>query len=136
MNNNKNQKIFKDINPQNFNAENEDISSQVKALEAIVKTKFGKKSTNPKDCNSFLSSTQLRNLYDKIKQCKRTEDLSMLYPKIIYMAARQTNNKAKNIIMEIAEWINKIEGKEQLQSFKKFMEAIVAFQKYYYSDKN
>lgn len=139
--NNKN-RTFKDIKPLEFNTKNPDIAGQIVKLEEIVKDKFGKREEKIKngkesiESTGYLSPTQLRNLYDKIKQHQDINELAMLYPKIVYMAARQTNNKAKHIVMEIAGLINEIKTEEQLKSFKKFMEAIVAYQKYYYPSKN
>ena len=140
MSDNTEKKIFQGITPLNFDTGNNEIASQIQTLENIIKDKFGKKKRNEHSgkeiADSFLSSTQLRNLYDKIKQCKDEKEIRLLYPKIVYMAARQPNNNGKNIIMEIASFIKGIETNEQLKSFKKFMEAIVAFQKYYYPGKN
>lgn len=135
MSDNEKNGIFKDITPLEFNTENPDITGQISKLETIVETKFGKRE-NKVIKENHLSPTQLRNLYDKIKQCKKVTDANMLHPKVVYMAARQTNNKAKDIVMEIAGFIKEIKTEEQLKSFKKFMEAIVAYQKYYYPSKN
>jgi CRISPR type III-A-associated protein Csm2 len=140
MSDNIENKIFQGITPLKFDTENNEIASQIQALESIVRDRFGKKKQNEKTGkglgDGFLSTTQLRNLYDKIKQCKNEKEAQMLYPKVVYMAARQNNNQGRNIIMEIAGFIKEIKTDEQIQSFKKFMEAIVAFQKYYYPSKN
>lgn len=140
--NNKNG-IFKGITPLEFNTEKPGIADQIEKLENIVESKFGRREEKENNGEKFivvkenyLSPTQLRNLYDKIKQCKKVTDANMLHPKVVYMAARQTNNKAKDIVMEIAGFIKEIKTEEQLKSFKKFMEAIVAYQKYYYPSKN
>lgn len=125
---------FEGLKPLEFNAGNNKIASQLENLEKAVETRFGKRERN-KPPVSYLSSTQLRSLYDKIKQCKEVGAIQMLYPKVVYMAARQNDNHGKNIVMEIAGFVKEIENEEQLQSFKKFMEAIVAFQKYYYPSK-
>ncbi|MBK5261557.1 MAG: type III-A CRISPR-associated protein Csm2 [Peptostreptococcaceae bacterium] len=135
MSDNKNNTIFKDITPLEFNDSNSEITKQLEKLEKVVETKFG----NRKDVGvmaNYLSSTQLRSLYDKIKQCKKVGAIQMLYPKVVYIAARQNDNLGKNIVMEIAGFIKEIKTDEELQSFKKFMEAVVAFQKYYYPSKN
>lgn len=136
--------IFKDIKPLEFNSSNSEIAKQLEKLEKIVETKFGKREEieNKKKEKYFiikanhLSSTQLRSLYDKIKQCKDVGAIQMLYPKVVYMAARQNDNRGKKIVMEIAGFIKEIKTDQELQSFKKFMEAVVAFQKYYYPSKN
>lgn len=142
MSDNNKEEIFKGITPLEFNTEKPGIADQIEKLESIVKDNFGKREEKKKngkemiEVTSYLSSTQLRNLYDKIKQCKKVTDATILHPKVVYMAARQTNNKAKYIVMKIAGFIKEIKTEEQLKSFKKFMEAIVAYQKYYYPSNN
>jgi CRISPR type III-A-associated protein Csm2 len=140
---NQENKIFEGISPLNFNVENHEITGQIEKLETIVEGKFGKREEKEKNGEksmvvkeTYLSSTQLRNLYDKIKQCKNLATIEMLHPKIVYLAARQNNKSGKDIVMEIASFIKEIKTEEQLKSFKKFMEAIVAYQKYYYPSNN
>lgn len=128
-------KTFKDLEPLKFNEKSEDIGQQIKDLENIVKKDFGQ---GVKKNSEYISFTQLRSLYDKIKQCNEANELAILYPKIVYMAARQSKNEGKELVMQIARFIKTVkvedekQSKENLKSFKKFIEAIVAYQKYYY----
>jgi len=132
-------KTLKDLDPLKFNEKSSDIGQQIKDLEIIVKRDFGQAGNKNSE---YISFTQLRSLYDKIKQCKDANELAILYPKIVYMAARQSKNEGKELVMQIARFVQtiKVEDEEQsienLKSFKKFMEAIVAYQKYYYPSKN
>lgn len=126
-------KTFKDIEPLTFNAYNPDIGKQVQDLEEIVKTEFGR---NGEKNSEYISFTQLRGLYDKIKQCNGIAATKILYPKVIYMAARQNKEQGKKLVMQIASFLKAIESDDDLKTFKKFMEAIVAYQKYYYPSKN
>ena len=100
-------KTFKDLEPLKFNEKSEDIGQQIKDLENIVKKDFGQEG---KKNSEYISFTQLRSLYDKIKQCNEANELAILYPKIVYMAARQSKNEGKELVMQIARFIEHLDN--------------------------
>ncbi|BDD12950.1 hypothetical protein FUAX_53820 (plasmid) [Fulvitalea axinellae] len=95
-------------------------------LEEDVKTRFGK------DKKGYITPTQLRNIYDLVKRCGDISELQLLRPKLLYTAARQNKEEGKRIILAIAQAVKSIEGTEGMKAFKTFMEATVAYHKYYF----
>lgn len=87
-----------------------------------------------------LTTTQLRNIYAKIVEAKDVNSIKMLRPNLAYIAARQQGGKkdketAKTILMFFDKLIQGIETPENLTSFKKTMEAVVAYHKYHFNSK-
>lgn len=85
-----------------------------------------------------ITTTQLRNIYAKIIPIKDIASLKMLRPNLAYIAARQSGNnqdKAKNVIMFFDQLIQEVKEIENLDSFKKIMESIVAYHKYHHNKK-
>lgn len=121
---------FYGVDPFLFLESKKGITENIMKLEKVVEEKFAKNKNE-----SLISTNQIRLLYDKVKNSNTTQ-LQLLYPKVIYMAARQKEERGKQIIIQISKIIKLINSDEELNSFKKFMEAIVAFQKYYFPTNN
>ncbi|ULB35857.1 type III-A CRISPR-associated protein Csm2 [Proteiniphilum propionicum] len=84
-----------------------------------------------------ISPTQLRNIYSKIKGVTSSLELKLLRPNLAYVAARQQNDredKAKKMIAFIDLLIQKTDD-DSLDSFKKLMEIIIAYHKFYNTKK-
>ncbi|MEM4710955.1 MAG: type III-A CRISPR-associated protein Csm2 [Candidatus Woesearchaeota archaeon] len=85
---------------------------------------------NGKD-KRIISNTQLRKIYDQILHIKY-ENLSELYllkPKLVYM--RERKNITDNFVKKINAFIDNISTEKHLINFKKYMEAVVAYNKQY-----
>lgn len=95
-----------------------------------------------------ITSTQLRNIFSKIKSKDNIIDLTSLRPVLAYTIARQkdSNNpedvdKAKKIILLMDSLIqdmshrNDIEDSKMIESFHSFVEAIVGFHKFFHPRK-
>jgi len=84
-----------------------------------------------------ISSSQLRNIYGKV--CSIADNditgIQLLRPKLAYIAARQDNKDAKYFVEFIDGLISKINTENHVKSFKIFMEAIVAYHKFYAKSK-
>ena len=84
---------------------------------------------------------QLRNIYAKIVDCDTVKSLKMLRPNLAYIAAKQKN--AKDVVMFLDQLIQDVkddpkqdvEDNKHLISFKKVMEAIVAYHKFHHNTK-
>ncbi|MDD4437416.1 MAG: type III-A CRISPR-associated protein Csm2 [Tissierellia bacterium] len=87
-----------------------------------------------KDYANDISPTQLRNIYSKIKGVKSSLELKLLRPNLAYVAARHGNDKAKEMIAIIDLLIQKTDD-DSLDSFKKLMEIIIAYHKFYNTKK-
>jgi len=79
-----------------------------------------------------ISTSQLRNIYARIKKAGSREEMLLLRPVLAYTSARQKGDGGKVIIALLDALIQDIEAdnKEQIASFKTFAEAIVAYHKY------
>ncbi|GEM_PF-5501629 len=135
--NNRNEYFF-GVDPLKFKETNNNIADDIISLENNVKKLFGKKYNKDKKeiTKEYISSTQLRSLYDKIKHCNNVEQIKLLYPKVLYVAARQSKDEGKKIVIEIANIIKVIVGMDDLRAFKMFMEALLSYQKFHYPSKN
>ena len=78
---------------------------------------------------SRISTNQLRNIYEYILKIKdaNSPELYLLKPKLAYLVGRK--NIPEQFRKEIENMINNITKDEQLENFKKFMEAVVAYNK-------
>ncbi len=79
-----------------------------------------------------VTTTQLRNIYNEIVKIESIENLKLIQPHLAYVAARQEKDNAKEFIAFIIIYlIQKVNTDDELNSFKKTMEAIVAYHKFY-----
>lgn len=114
----------------NINEENIELDMVFNAISKFVKV----------ECKS-ITTTQLRNIYAKIVNCDTVKSLKMLRPNLAYIAARQKN--AKDVVMFLDQLIQDVkddpkqdvEDNKHLISFKKVMEAIVAYHKFHHNTK-
>lgn len=85
-----------------------------------------------------VSPSQLRNIYSHIVKAEKLMELKMIRPNLAYIAARQQGkdkNKAKEF-MAFIDYLIKETKEENVESFKKVMEAIVAYHKFYNDKQN
>lgn len=78
-----------------------------------------------------VTTSQLRNIYNEIVKIESIGDLKLIRPHLAYVAARQEKDKAKEFMAFIDLLIQKVNTDDELHSFKKTMEAIVAYHKFY-----
>ncbi|NMC40173.1 MAG: type III-A CRISPR-associated protein Csm2 [Bacteroidales bacterium] len=83
-------------------------------------------------CKSITTS-QLRNIYSRIISMSDEDltSLQLIRPKLAYIAARQQNKQAREIVEFFDELITQVKMPEQFRSFKIFFESVVAYRKYY-----
>lgn len=139
MNSNESRNLYFGVDPLEFKDTNKNIGEDIITLEESVEKLFGEKiikKDGKVEIKAHISSTQLRSLYDKIKQCKSLEQIKIMYPRVLYVAARQGKDKGKVIVIEIAKIIKRINSWDDFKAFKMFMEAVLSYQKYYYPTKN
>ena len=83
-----------------------------------------------------MSTSQLRNIYARIKKANSSSELQLLRPVLAYTSARQKGDGGKIIIALLDKLIQDIkpdsDDKVQINSFKTFTEAIVAYHKYHH----
>jgi CRISPR-associated protein Csm2 len=88
--------------------------------------------------NNGMTTSQIRNVYSDVLRINNSTDLKKLRPKFAYIAGKNSKAVVKNF-MDLLDYIvksmNDEDGCEQVKSFKNFLEAIVAYMKYF-GDKN
>lgn len=99
------------------------VSNLDKILEAIEKfvSKEGKN----------LSTSQLRNIYDKAIKAQNVNELKLIRPNLAYLAGRSSNDREKCLLAFIDLLIKSVNSDEQIKEFKTFFETVVAYHKFY-----
>ena len=77
-----------------------------------------------------LSTSQLRNIYDKAIKTQTTNELKLIRPNLAYIAGRSKNEKEKRLLAFIDLLIKSVQD-GQVNEFKIFFEAVVAYHKFY-----
>ncbi|WP_051296317.1 type III-A CRISPR-associated protein Csm2 [Eisenibacter elegans] len=78
-----------------------------------------------------VSTHQLRNIFQEIKKAKDVASLKLIRPNLAYIAGRLDNIKAKTFVAFLDSLIKEVKDETTLENFKDFMEAIVAYHKFY-----
>ncbi len=73
-----------------------------------------------------LTSTQLRNIFNRVRKMKEPIELKKLRPILVYFGARNNIEFFTNLLEEI---IKKVNDKATLESFKEFLKIAVAYRK-------
>jgi len=76
-----------------------------------------------------LSYTQLRNVLQEVKH--NDKNPVIVIPKLAYMEARQEKPKQKELVRFIRELLEKSIAEDKTPVFYKYMDALVAYHKYY-----
>ena len=84
-----------------------------------------------KEEGKSLSTSQLRNIYDKAVKTESQNELKLIRPNLAYLAGRSSNDKEKNLLAFIDLLIQEVKTDEQVKEFKIFFEAVVAYHKFY-----
>ena len=83
-----------------------------------------------KDWLNRMTKTQMRNVFELIRDCNSLQDVNMTKPKLIYTAGR-LSGEAKNFLLELSKLVTNVENEEDMGSLKKFIETVLAYHKYY-----
>jgi CRISPR type III-A-associated protein Csm2 len=83
--------------------------------------------------SATVTTHQLRNIYDKVKGLPETEEglveLKLLRPMLAYIAARQTTMRTMAALFD--DLIKSASKPIDVKGMKNFMQAVVAYQKYF-----
>ncbi|WP_073178989.1 type III-A CRISPR-associated protein Csm2 [Cruoricaptor ignavus] len=110
-------------------AKDMDIDKTFKDIEGFIEYTYA--TNNPNRKQESITTHQLRNVFSKIVGVKEVSELKMIRPNLAYISARQSNKKAKEFMSFVDLLIQNVNSKEQLESFKKTMEAFVAYHKFH-----
>jgi CRISPR-associated protein Csm2 len=78
-----------------------------------------------------LSTSQLRNIYDKAIKAGTQNELKLIRPNLAYIAGRSGNEKEKSLLAFIDLLIKEVNSDEKVKEFHIFFEAVVAYHKFY-----
>lgn len=78
-----------------------------------------------------LSTSQLRNIYDKAKKVTNENELKLIRPNLAYIAGRSTNEKEKGLLAFIDLLIKEVNSDQKVKEFLTFFESVVAYHKFY-----
>ncbi len=83
-----------------------------------------------------ITTHQLRNIFQEIKKAKDPASLKLIRPNLAYIAGRlegkaENAKNAKSFVAFIDSLIKEVKDESQLENFKDFMEAVVAYHKFY-----
>jgi CRISPR-associated protein Csm2 len=84
-----------------------------------------------KELGTQVTTSQVRNVYDKIIKAQDCNGLKMIRPQLAYIAGRDKNENQKKFLAFIDSIIKTVREEEQRKSFKVFFESIVAYHKFY-----
>ena len=84
-----------------------------------------------KELGTQVTTSQIRNVYDKIIKAQDCNGLKMIRPQLAYIAGRDKSDNQKKFLAFIDGIIKTVREEEQRKSFKVFFEAIVAYHKFY-----
>ena len=124
--------------------------SEQKAYEEIEKS-FGQNglaeilSDQKKDYNEYINkvksyvkgnahgitTSQLRNIFSQVKNVSHYEELYTLRPKLAYVSGRAEKDQTKTLLFLFDALISKVSNASQLEQFKAFFEAVIAYHKYF-----
>jgi CRISPR-associated protein Csm2 len=103
--------------------ENKFIDSVKRMIDILIEG--GKKKDN-------ISSSQLRNIFSRVRKASKPEELYILRPKLAYVYGRpNTKREMQKLIVLLDDQIQKVKNSNQLEMFKNFFESIIAYHKYF-----
>ena len=83
---------------------------------------------------SGITTSQLRNVFSKVKNINDCSELYTLRPKLAYVSGRADKDEMKTLLFLLDELLIKVSEQkqlEQLKQFKNFFEAVIAYHKYF-----
>jgi CRISPR-associated protein Csm2 len=84
-----------------------------------------------KKLGAAITTSQLRNVYDKVMKTKHVNDLKIIRPQLAYIAGREKGDEAQKFLAFLDFLIKSIQNEGQVKEFKVFFEAVVAYHKFY-----
>jgi CRISPR-associated protein Csm2 len=79
---------------------------------------------------SRITTSQLRNIFPRVKAARSPQDLFMLRPQLAYVAGRSEKEEMRELVVLLDDLIREV-TEARMESFKSFFEAVIAYHKYY-----
>ncbi|MFT4073115.1 MAG: type III-A CRISPR-associated protein Csm2 [Dysgonamonadaceae bacterium] len=77
-----------------------------------------------------MTKTQLRNVFELIRNCNSADELKITKPKLLYTAGR-LNGEAKKFLLKLSILLSAVSMEEHVNLVKKFIETVLAYHKYH-----
>lgn len=77
------------------------------------------------------TTSQLRNVFSRIKAIRDTASLHRLRPQIAYTSGRTQIRELQELLFFFDELIQNVQSEASLQEFKFFVESVIAYHKYF-----
>lgn len=121
--------LGEDVRNQYFNENFSELlnMSRTKNLDIILSTIEKFVSNEGKN----LSTSQLRNIYDKAKKAEIVNELKLIRPNLAYIAGRSNNDREKRLLAFIDLLIKEVNSDQKVKEFHTFFESVVAYHKFY-----
>lgn len=118
-------------------------------LRKLFDEDYVQKILHPKDYNAYIekvkdyvgktdikeiNSSQLRNIFSRVKYISKKEDLFRLRPQLAYAGGRAEKKAMKKLVFLLDDLIKSVASQEDLKEFKSFFEAVIAYHKYFNSE--
>lgn len=79
-----------------------------------------------------MTSSQLRNVFSRVKKARDCKELMLLRPKIAYVAGRSESKDMKTMVFLLDRLIENVgDNPDKMERFQSFFEAVIAYHKYY-----
>lgn len=79
-----------------------------------------------------ISTSQIRNIFSRIRSIQNYHELALLRPKLAYISGREERNDAmKTMLYLLDRLMVAVDSEEKLRQFQDFFEAVVAYHKYW-----
>ena len=81
-----------------------------------------------------VTTSQLRNVYDKAKKVKgenAVNALKLIRPNLAYIAGREKGEEVQKFLAFLDLLIKSVQNEEQVKEFQTFFESVVAYHKFY-----
>ncbi len=85
-----------------------------------------------KDKGKSISTSQLRNIFARVKPLRTKQSLQLIRPQLAYIAARQNTAEARSVVDFLEAVISNVKEDKQVDDFIAFFEAIVAYRKFHH----
>jgi CRISPR-associated protein Csm2 len=83
-----------------------------------------------------ITASQLRNIFSRLRGVRQPAELAVLRPQLAYVAGRADKEHLRELVVLLDDLIKKTDSTEKLGEFKSFLEAVVAYHKYFHPTKS
>ena len=78
-----------------------------------------------------ITTSQIRNIFSKVKNIVDYTEIYTLRPKLAYVSGRAEKDEMRTLLFLLDALITKVTDKKKLDQFKAFFESVIAYHKYF-----